>query len=207
MFSINDVPSKYFNKETKQLINENIHSLKKGHWLNDYIINLYSEMYLNPMLIKNNIDGYIASSYVMAKIFADKRVRDFSRAGSDTYSKYLDYRYLFFPVNIKNQHWVLIIADTKDNLLTYHDSANHGAFDKGKELLVIVEEFLDKIKELKMRLSSGFKSKWVFLTNENFYVDETCKPLQINGDDCGVFLIHFIPSHMTPTVDNKTCNK
>ena len=89
-------------------------------------------------------------------------------------------RRVFFPVNLSNTHWTLLVADMQRRELTYVDSmGGRGAKYTSALLRYLKEEHLDK-KKCELPDAAG----WTVVPGSS-----TGCPQQANGIDCGVFTI------------------
>ncbi|KAL9608919.1 MAG: hypothetical protein Q9167_006275 [Letrouitia subvulpina] len=89
-------------------------------------------------------------------------------AGTDL----LKVRHVFIPINLNNNHWVLVYVSPVARTIEYFDSF-HGS---GRTTVGNVQNWLQ------MELKADYKEEeWTIKTNEG--------PMQTNGSDCGVFAV------------------
>ena len=89
---------------------------------------------------------------------------------------------LFFPCNIKRQHWVLVVAFIKDKTIQVFDSlrANHADL-----LLAIFRYLMDEHRSLYFGEELPDQKEW------KLYAETPVCPGQTNGNDCGIFVCMF----------------
>jgi hypothetical protein len=83
-----------------------IHTLKKGKWLNDAIINEF----LNLIPIQDNT-SVLSTYYTQIKISSERAKRSFDGK-----------RYVYIPINIKNSHWFFMKMDLQRKTIQVYDS-------------------------------------------------------------------------------------
>mmetsp|Transcript_6939 Transcript_6939/g.6107 ORF Transcript_6939/g.6107 Transcript_6939/m.6107 type:complete len:131 (-) Transcript_6939:294-686(-) len=92
----------------------------------------------------------------------------------------LTYDKLYFPVNIDNSHWILIVVDIIMNKLIFYDSIK-GTSQRNKD------EFIAPIKELiRYRLQIEDVHESVQKDVNQWKVEVYDCPQQTNSSDCGV---------------------
>ena len=103
--------------------------ISNGQWINDEIVSVFVKLLLS--LAKRN-SMYVWDHFFMDRLLLDKnittdnwasrRVREIENMTKvdDTNIKEMDT--FLFPINYKNSHWLLAIADTKSKELVIFDS-------------------------------------------------------------------------------------
>jgi sentrin-specific protease 1 len=119
-------------------------------------------------------------------------------------------RYIFFPQNIQNIHWNLLVADISKKEVRLYDSFGRvpepGASEKRMarakndeksrlRMMEVVSRYITD--EFRVRKTgSSDRSQW-----RHVDMSQTC-PQQTNGVDCGVFMLmhaDFISNNCAPT--------
>lgn len=90
---------------------------------------------------------------------------------------------IFIPHNVNGSHWILFVINLPDNQISVLDSYHRGADYKhiAKALLVWLQE----------DVRNKYRSNQSFSTNEWKIELCTCIPKQLNGVDCGVFVLMY----------------
>ena len=124
-------------------------------------------------LQKENIDSVSNYSWKVGKINLN-----------DTGKFVFDKDKLFFPINVRNSHWTLVVVFIQLEELRYYDSlcSNDNTYDFGIKIMkTIYEKF---IKEAYYFMEKKkIEKDWV-LKNVSKY-----SPQQKNGYDCGVYAL------------------
>jgi sentrin-specific protease 1 len=95
---------------------------------------------------------------------------------------------LFFPINVDNLHWVLVIVDIEKKVIEYRDSLEDADNLKASAYMQYIETYLDF--ELKNRGNDEVISiEWLSKTWDKLLPQDT--PKQNNGSDCGVFVCMY----------------
>ena len=84
-----------------------IHTLKKGEWLNDAIINEF----LNLIPIQDNNTSVLSTYYTQSKISSERAKRLFDGK-----------RYVYIPINKNNSHWFFMKMDLQRKTIQVYDS-------------------------------------------------------------------------------------
>ena len=153
-------------------------------WLNDEVINFYMnmlqdrDMQLCNLFPDRSSNQFFNSHFVERLLFTDKtykykNVRKWTK-NVDVFQK----DKLFFPVNVLNSHWTLLVIMIGEKQIHYYDSINgRGLHFLDGMLQWIIDEASDK-KGLKVN-----PSEWSLVSQEGYV------PQQENGVDCGMFTI------------------
>ncbi|XP_049817479.1 sentrin-specific protease 2-like [Aethina tumida] len=156
------------------LTRSDMHSLKDGAWLNDKIIDFYLEMIVER---SNNGPGpkcfaFNSHFYLQLKQRGADEVEDWSGC-TDIFHKNL----IFVPVFDNNNHWTLIIVNTKTKTIKFYDSkGSRNSVAPTLVLRYLVVEHMNK--------------KSACLDWKRYQmVPNAPTPQQMNDSDCGVFLL------------------
>ena len=87
---------------------------------------------------------------------------------------------IYFPINVRNIHWILGLVDMKAKTIQVYDSLGRDR----REYVDYIWEYLSEEHATK-QLKPLKRGNWRFLDQPM----ET--PLQGNGDDCGVFVCMY----------------
>lgn len=91
-------------------------------------------------------------------------------------------KYIFFPINIDNKHWVLVVVQILQRRIVYYDSMDTDNFKYKLYTSTILNYLCAKWQSTK---SSAFESKeWAIILMEEI-------PKQKNDYDCGVFICMY----------------
>ena len=171
--------------------------LNPGCWLNDEIINLYMRL-LQERDTRLHAEGkekypscHFLNSFFLSKLYKDTGSYDYEsvrrwtapgrlKAIGQTRKSILDCEKIIIPVNQSNVHWVLAVIDLKNKRFEYFDSL-YGEDDACLDFLsqYLMDEFKNKRNEERPDILEWPK------------VYQKSIPKQVNGYDCGVFLILF----------------
>lgn len=157
--------------------------LARSVWLNDEIINFYMEMLkerdnklceVNP----KRRPSWFFSSFFIAKVLEDG---EYSYSRVKRWAKRFDafaQDKIFFPVNIANNHWVLVVAHVMKKKVVFYDSFH----SSGKKYVDAVYRWLQDEHKAKKGTEMDCNG-WEVIPR-----DDTV-PRQLNGSDCGVFVV------------------
>ena len=149
-------------------------------WLNDEVINLYM-----TMIQDRSHKCYAFNSFFITCLSNGKnKLYDYNKVQKWTRGKYVleHYEKIFFPVNINNAHWALIVIHVIQQEIHYYDS-NYTS--TGKIFLDFIFKWLaDEVKDKKLSINTS-KDEWLLLDDK----DLTNVPKQDNSYDCGVFTL------------------
>jgi len=156
--------------------------LERSVWLNDEIINFYMEMLKERdtklcELDPNRKPSWFFSSFLIAKLLEDG---DYSYARVKRWAKRFDafaQDKIFFPINIANNHWVLVVAYIQKKQVRFYDSFH----STGKKYVDAVFKWLQDEHLAK-------KGVPMDLTGWEVIAQDSDVPRQLNGSDCGVFV-------------------
>ena len=109
--------------------------------------------------------------------------------------------FVFFPVNLRQLHWTLIVANCKEKTISYYDSmgggkvnmgCNHAAYEPPSRHMDRVLEYLQR--EHADKKNCPLTSQWTCNPvgrSEDVPLVEGKIPQQQNSYDCGVFLCKY----------------
>ena len=187
----NDLLSKYFDSLPSdeviiKMFNISItirilHCLKEREWINDEIVNFYMALLYEYTCINGEASAtcYFYNTHFYE--FLQRSSKDqliYESLKKWTKINIFKYKYLFFPINIRGNHWALVVIDMQYRLIKYYDSLiNDASYMK----LTIFNQWLHGEFQ-KHQGSSVFQM---------FKVVCVKSPQQDNGDDCGVYMLSF----------------
>mmetsp|Transcript_36621 Transcript_36621/g.79758 ORF Transcript_36621/g.79758 Transcript_36621/m.79758 type:complete len:645 (+) Transcript_36621:548-2482(+) len=162
-----------------------------GVWLNDEVIHYYLLLLARRDATLCQQDSkrkrcHFFKSYFMTKFLEEgyssvqrwsKRVNWSSTTPGDIFS--LDK--VFFPINFRGLHWVLVVVYMSDRRIQYFDSMG----GRGEEYLKAVLSYLKQEHEAKKGRPLPRADEW------NLVCCTTDTPRQVNDYDCGVFMCEF----------------
>lgn len=163
---------------------QNIHCLRPKIWLNDQVINFYMQMLKEHDAALCAVDANRRSSQYFNSFFMDKllmgkkNIYCYQIVKSWTKQiNILNKDKIFFPLNLANSHWALIVVFVQQKKICYYDSMS----GNGKQWMNHVLHWIkDDVED---------KSKQVYDNTDWICVCEKKIPQQTNGHDCGMFLI------------------
>lgn len=177
--------------------------LNPGKWLNDEVINYYMQMLSdeNKRLNKNDPKSLYLNSFFLTKLLE-------KRNGEMTYTyenvkrwtknhNIFEMDKIYIPLNINNNHWVLIIVKMEMKEIYFYDSLyrqNRSYFYCNNVLRWIEDEYkklnvnkdvteIQDLTQLDGTAEVFDRNDWMF--NDGYNI---C-PQQTNSFDCGVFTI------------------
>ena len=178
---------------------DDLYRLKPYQWLNEKIINFYSEYLIEKMeglryennnrqsllLFKSFFFATLTSTVISMQNYNYSRIIKFT-------SKYVDKDCIFYKfekigyiVNITDTHWVFVVIDNQNHKIILYDSlkiAKENAHDE--VILKIFRSYIkDEVKD-KRNITEHEAEKFA---NE-YRLDIGSSPIQPNGYDCGVYL-------------------
>ena len=177
---------------------EEVKTLKGSNWLNDSVINLCfdalqvrdklrtSELFEDRTIVTKNcfMKTYFAQ-LLLSGVHEHQSLMDASRK-HDIFNQ----DRLFFPVNVDNNHWVLVVVFVQERIITVFDSLHdknklHGEPRKHENLLLLFFHFL--CNEHRSRTNGmPLEGEWTLHAQPPRWT-----PTQNNGDDCGVYICMF----------------
>ena len=164
---------------------KDIKTLKPEQWLNDEIINKYLELLKErDTLLCSKFPTRKASHFFSTHFLTLLGTGDkYSFKNVENWTKNInifEMRRLYFPINIKNKHWVLAVVDMETKQICYYDSLKDSKLNKrGYSYMEYLLRWLRDVAG-----ENHDMSKWEILKKEKI-------PMQDNIDDCGVFVIMF----------------
>jgi Ulp1 family protease len=172
------------NKFNIKMTREKFSCLRPGTWLNDEVINFYSNILEEYNIFQSNskrMFHYLNSHFYAALtsngflnfMDADKFIRK-----TDVLSK----AKLFIPVNINNVHWVLVVVNILEKQIMFFDSK----YTIGRGLL-----YCGNVMKWIQHLAQKKKVKFVE-TEWEFFEGAKGIPQQNNSYDCGIFTLMYM---------------
>ena len=163
-------------------------TLQAPSWINDAPLNMFLKILLDT---HNGLDrqddplpSAAFSSFFWTKLLGDDEVFDFDRVctwqQSTTIGDVFQLRYLFFPVNVDEDHWSLVVADFPAKTLRCLDSYGH----RGTYYLNHAHEYL---KHKHRQLYKEELPHWDLIESSPLVV-----PQQGNTWDCGPFICSYV---------------
>ncbi len=195
------------------ILHKHLVRLKRDVWLNDEIINfcfdvfkerdknenkhedlqsLFFSTFFMYMLRGNDENGYFRIHY--------RNVERWTNFLTKRGKSIFDYDKLFFPVNINNTHWALIVVFIKQKTVTYFDSMcgpKGGVYFNRSILEWLTLEWLKVNKTATHEQIDEFVRQWQTIDAM------PSLPQQSNGSDCGVFVlmnVDLISQNLSPTI-------
>jgi len=167
---------------------KDIATLRRGTWLNDEVANFAIGL-LARRELQNMPEGetqpkaHFFSTFFINKLYKQTGRYDYSNVRRWTLPKKLKYDVLrcekiYVPVH-QEVHWVLAVIDVREKTISYYDS--------------LLGESSVAVKNLKRWIVDEAKNK----LGEDWDPDEWSEdypkdiPLQMNGCDCGVFMLKY----------------
>ena len=101
--------------------------LQPTTWLNDEVINFYTNMIMEDLLETNGI--YSCNTFFMSKLFPENERYDFEAVRR--WTKNIDIfslKKIFIPINIDNRHWTLVYIDVHNKSIFYYDSLGDAGY-------------------------------------------------------------------------------
>ena len=171
--------------------------LRNRTWLNDEVVNFYMCMLQdrsNTHFMESNRNisyrpfqlrsSYYFNSFFMAKLL-EKGKYDFSRVHRWTKKfNVFEKERIFFPINIGNQHWTLLVLFVQEKKICYYDSMS----GRGNRYLNAIMQWLEDvgqnpINNIQEKVHVD-REGWTLLNVEGL-------PQQDNGFDCAMFLCMY----------------
>ena len=177
-----------FERFNSKVYGSQIHCFAPDCWLNDEIINQYLNLLRQRSLIivEKDINSwpklkcYFHLTLFYTKLLENgkydyKRVRCWTTRGfrkCDLFSMDI----VFFPININNMHWSLVVTYMKQKRVEYFDSIFKSGDNIMKNIIrYLKDEYMDKKKE------TLDISEWKMINHDHI-------PKQVNTSDCGAFM-------------------
>jgi len=168
-------------------------------WLNDNIINEYGRLLSQRPSMKNNL--FINSKY-LAIMERYKDTPDFLGPRGDKsifYDRFVHKmafetsELIYFPCNLDNTHWILIILSLKKKEVYAFDSSSMGNGERPREIAdTYLIPFCKNVLRRKFGNTTNLPTFDINLEEGEWkYYDINC-PQQLNGYDCGVFVCMFM---------------
>ena len=143
------------NKRVFHICRESILSLRPNTWLNDEIMNWYFNCSSLSQLAKDQ-DSCIVSTYYYSMLMDVGHTQEYTFENVKKWKCFsektpLEMSKVYIPVNLNNQHWVLVVIDNPSKTITYYDSKmRDGAFNEltGEITLQSIRNRLQNIMKL-----------------------------------------------------------
>ncbi|CAI0626881.1 unnamed protein product [Linum tenue] len=164
---------------------EVLQCLSPGAWLNDEVINLYLELLKEREKREPQkfLKCHFCNTFFYKKLGGDKKVYDYKAVKRWTTERKLGYMLvdcekIFVPIH-REIHWCLAIINRKDRKFQYLDSL------KGRDSRVLKNLARYYVEEVKDKSKVDIDlSEWEYEFPEDL-------PEQLNGYDCGMFMIKY----------------
>lgn len=166
-----------------------IQCLVPGAWLNDEVINVYMQLLKDRE--NRNPDKFLKchffNTFFYNKLYKDKRSYDYKSVRRWTTQKKIGYSLadcdkIMVPIH-QDIHWCLAVINLRDQKFEYLDSL------KGRDenvLKVLAKYLVDEARDKNNRALDV--SKW-----ESVFPQDI--PEQLNGCDCGMFMVKYADFH------------
>ncbi|KAH9255353.1 hypothetical protein BASA81_006472 [Batrachochytrium salamandrivorans] len=163
-----------------------LRTLTKSTWVNDEIVNAYSQMcqHRTPQGLERThlFSSFFLSSLGMNNEYKYEAVKKWTtprRGGKvDLFSK----RAVLIPINLHSVHWIFAFVDLRFKQIVVLDSMHGENADVYRALFrYLKDEHLDK-KQCEL----PDQGEWKMIGG-----NRSCAPRQNNSDDCGVFSCMF----------------
>lgn len=161
-----------------------LNSLKKFEkciWINDECIDAFAYLFIN------DAQWVVASTLITKKFLAKESDDYYQRQLRTVFKKVKDYgsiKKVFFPVNVNDNHWILIVLDFSSMM------TKQAVFMQISDSLESNPNYNGLLRKIKKHLESYLKVK----INSNVLVEYKSNtglstPTQINSHDCGVSVL------------------
>lgn len=171
------------------LTDRDLRTLDKGKWLNDQIISHYGA---HLMSASSRSDIYFIHSTVFV-LGAETRTVPVKN----------DFKTFVISVNLKNQHWALVLVCLEQQRIFYADSwpynrKHHFFQDKNHlkkngdvkaKFQSVLSKVEDKQQSIRQQVVSVLKGNGYDI--EKFNWVESVMPMQDNGCDCGIYVLKY----------------
>jgi hypothetical protein len=135
--SMSAIPLQNANGQYLNVTSRSVRTLHGSQWLNDAIINSMGGLLAKRYsLIASFHTQQTTTAFATRNdpFYFDQMVENESILGKRLFGMH---EYLFFPFNISNTHWILMVADMKQKRVIYYDSM---AYPSAKERLIEVTD-------------------------------------------------------------------
>ncbi|AAR26952.1 FirrV-1-E3 [Feldmannia irregularis virus a] len=183
---------KILDRENTVFTDRSYDTLKPGAWLDDVVINSYVTLVSDRAQMEGktviNMDSLFYS--VFEKYQNYERVKGFSFDKPTTNKR----AKILIPVNVDNNHWILVVVDNRKKTVTAYDSLGVSRRKVTSDIMLWLQ------KEYRHKKVPFNRAEWTTVTTGQ------C-PTQNNGNDCGIFTlvtaahIVFKNTSMYPTRD------
>ena len=178
-----DKPSKCSSKQEKETINStDLNLLDGNNWLNDVIINEYTNM-----LTTRFSDIFIFSTYFTQSFFTfDRGYESVARYTKST--DIFECRVVLFPL-LELSHWFLAVMEFENNLLYILDpfTGNQSTEDISRDHM----NRLEKLESgyLQIHFENKYQQDWIEIQKSVKMPPRI--PEQWDGHNCGIYLLEF----------------
>ena len=166
---------------------KDIHTLAPVTWLNDECVNftlgILGRRERERCGPKGHPRCHFFNTFFLNKLFQDAGVYEYNKVRRWTTEKKVGYlpikcEKVIIPVH-QGVHWVLAVVDLKRKVVSYYDSLLGRDRDVVRNLIKwVVDEAENKLNE-----------KWDITEWKEEYPSEI--PRQMNGSDCGMFMLNY----------------
>jgi len=166
---------------------KDIHTLAPVTWLNDECVNftlgILGRRERERCGPKGHPRCHFFNTFFLNKLFQDAGIYEYNKVRRWTTEKKVGYlpikcEKVIIPVH-QGVHWVLAVVDLKRKVVSYYDSLLGRDRDVVRNLIKwVVDEAENKLNE-----------KWDITEWKEEYPSEI--PRQMNGSDCGMFMINY----------------
>lgn len=164
---------------------KDLYSLVSPNWLNDEVINFYLHLITERSLHKYETRVYVFSTFFYAKI-KSKGYDSVRKTTLKCFDSILNSDLLLIPIHL-GMHWCLVAVDNHKQTISYYDSLKGENMPCLKHILdwlsSAYSDFCPEDKNLK---------KWKLVLPKFI-------PAQVNGFDCGVFVL-VMAEHLSRNV-------
>jgi hypothetical protein len=163
-------------------------------WLSDNVINFFMQVLNQQERLKGNKNFFFSSSFLAKLLEGDKgynyeNVKAWNNSTRRKESRIIfEMSQVFFPYNIDDVHWALVVANIEERTLTYYDSSYDSTCDISSTVSKaisnnVMNNLLRYLKDEDNTYYKGnnMKNQWTMQVTKG--------PQQANTYDCGVFLI------------------
>lgn len=154
-----------------------MHSLKGSNWLTDEVCNYYFEMIKQ----RNETNETLPKIHIFNTFFFPT-LSDRGHAGVRTWTRKFDLfakDIVIIPIHL-SVHWTLACIDMREKTIIFYDSMH----SDGSRYCQLLLYYLKEEHKDKKKAPLPDAEEW------SFYSDNSV-PKQLNGYDCGVFMLRF----------------
>ena len=182
---------------------QSLKTLDNGMWLNDEIINYFFCLMNEHSVGVNNKCHFVSTSFytklMEGNTYNYNNIKSWVRRW--TAGSIFSQHHIYIPVNINNQHWVLVVINFQHKKIQYYDSSSYPGQTYANNILRFV---LDEATNEPNRVTRNIQmSGWTIDINTDVL------PKQHNNYDCGIYIcmysyFHYFDLPMTFGASNAT---